>query len=100
MFLTTYEDGRANQSISDQDVLARASALGRTVLTLDRVDFKRLHRAHPEHWGMVICTVDPAPYWTSPKDLCGSAKGQRASSQLAGNCNKYPWLLKSSLLHH
>ena len=57
--LTANEDGKANQSISDEDVLARATALGRIVLTLDRLDFKRLHRHHPEHSGIVICTADP-----------------------------------------
>jgi predicted nuclease of predicted toxin-antitoxin system len=57
--LTAYEDGKANQSVSDQDVLARATALRRVVITLDRVDFKRLHRQHPEHSGIVICTEDP-----------------------------------------
>jgi predicted nuclease of predicted toxin-antitoxin system len=56
--LTALEDGRANQSIPDEDVLARAIELQRAVLTLDRVDFKRLHRQRPEHAGIIICTND------------------------------------------
>jgi predicted nuclease of predicted toxin-antitoxin system len=72
--LTAYEDGKANQAISDQDVLARATALRRIVLTMDRVDFKRLHRHHPDHSGIVICTADP--------DRIGQA--ERISNALQG----------------
>lgn len=57
--LTTFEDGRANQSIIDQDILARATELGRAVVTLNRLDFKRLHAHVREHAGIVICTEDP-----------------------------------------
>ncbi len=57
--LTALEDGRANQSIPDEEVLTRAVELQRAVLTLNRVDFKRLHRQHPEHTGIIICTNDP-----------------------------------------
>ena len=57
--LTALEDGRANQSITDKDVLARASAQGRALLTLNRLHFKRLHREMPSHAGIIICTEDP-----------------------------------------
>jgi predicted nuclease of predicted toxin-antitoxin system len=57
--LTAFEDGRANQSITDQAVLARASELGRAILTLNRRDFKRLHRQLPNHAGIIICKEDP-----------------------------------------
>jgi hypothetical protein len=57
--LTAFEDGRANQAISDEDLLARATEAGRAVLTLNRVDFKRLHQHHPDHAGIIICTEDP-----------------------------------------
>lgn len=57
--LTAVEDGRANQSIADEDLLVRATEAGRAVLTLNRVDFKRLHRQHPDHAGIIICTEDP-----------------------------------------
>jgi hypothetical protein len=57
--LTAFEDGRANQSITDQVILARATELGRAMMTLNRLDFKRLHFQMPEHDGIIICTEDP-----------------------------------------
>lgn len=57
--LTAFEDGRANQSITDRDLLVRATELGRAVLTLNRIDFKRLHREIPDHDGIIVCTEDP-----------------------------------------
>src|SRR5215208_312294 len=57
--ITAFEDGRANQAITDQELLARAIALGRAFLTLNRLDFKRLHLLTPNHLGIVICTEDP-----------------------------------------
>lgn len=57
--LTAFEDGRANQSISDLDILTRAIELGRAIVTLNRLDFKRLHARVPEHAGIIICTEDP-----------------------------------------
>jgi predicted nuclease of predicted toxin-antitoxin system len=56
--LTAFEDGKANQSITDQELLARATELSRAVLTLNRLDFKRLHRSAPNHSGIIICTED------------------------------------------
>lgn len=57
--LTAFEDGKAGLAISDELVLARATELNRVVLTLNRVDFKRLHYKTSEHAGIVICTEDP-----------------------------------------
>src|SRR5689334_22587676 len=57
--LTVLEDRRANQSITDPVILARATELGRAILTLNRLDFKRLHFQMPEHSGIIICTEDP-----------------------------------------
>jgi len=57
--LTAYEDGRANQSLTDHSVLSRAKELGRAILTLNRQDFKRLHIEVPDHAGIIICTEDP-----------------------------------------
>lgn len=56
--LTALEDGRANQSIPDSEVLSRAIGLGRMLLTINRKDFKRLHYQQPTHAGIVICTQD------------------------------------------
>jgi len=39
--LTAFEDGRANKSITDAELLERATQLDRVVLTLNRLDFKR-----------------------------------------------------------
>ena len=57
--LTAFEDGRANKSIADELVLARSTKLDRIVLTLNRIDFRRLHNSGQSHSGMILCTVDP-----------------------------------------
>jgi predicted nuclease of predicted toxin-antitoxin system len=57
--LTAFEDGRANQAIGDSDILARASELGRAIVTLNRRQYKRLHLLIPDHSGIIICTEDP-----------------------------------------
>jgi predicted nuclease of predicted toxin-antitoxin system len=45
--------------VPDVEILARAHADGRVVLTLNRRDFFRLHRERPDHSGIVACTFDP-----------------------------------------
>jgi hypothetical protein len=57
--LTAFEDGRPNQSITDSAFLARATETDRSLLTLNRIDFKRLYRHVPNHAGIIICTEDP-----------------------------------------
>jgi hypothetical protein len=57
--LTAGEAGLANQAVSDTAILEHATGEGRAVLTLNRWDFVRLHRDHPEHTGIVACTADP-----------------------------------------
>src|SRR5688572_13230849 len=56
--LTAHADGRAGLGIDDPDVLARATQLGRAVLTEDRKDYHRLHRRDPNHAGIITCTRD------------------------------------------
>lgn len=56
--LTAFEDGRANRRIPDEDVLRRATELGRMVLTINRRDFRLLHQSRIVHAGIVICTQD------------------------------------------
>lgn len=59
--LTSYEAGRANQRIPDDQVLEYAIAQNRAVLTLNRIDFIRLHqRTLGAHTGIVVCTRDDA----------------------------------------
>ncbi|MBX9581049.1 MAG: DUF5615 family PIN-like protein [Gemmataceae bacterium] len=56
--LTALADGRANQGIPDPLVLARATVLGRAVLTGNRQHYHRLHRRQPNHAGIVTYTDD------------------------------------------
>lgn len=56
--LTIQDDGLANQSTTDADVLDRATALGRAVLTNNRLHFHRLHRQTATHAGIVTYTDD------------------------------------------
>jgi predicted nuclease of predicted toxin-antitoxin system len=56
--LTVQEAGNANLKIPDDLVLEFARSNDRIVLTLNRKDFKRLHRSHPNHAGIIICTDD------------------------------------------
>jgi predicted nuclease of predicted toxin-antitoxin system len=54
--LTVQADGR--RSTPDPDILARAHALGRAVLTFNRRDFERLHRQGADHSGILSATHD------------------------------------------
>lgn len=54
--LTAQDDGRAGAP--DPDVLARAHALGRVVLSHNRRDFERLHRQGADHSGILTATHD------------------------------------------
>ena len=57
--LTSQEAGRANQMVPDDEVLKFASGQQRAVLTLNRLDFFRLHRStHGGHSGIIACTRD------------------------------------------
>ena len=56
--LTSYEAKKANQSIPDDDVLSFATEQERALLTINRRDFKTLHRKAEGHAGIIICTQD------------------------------------------
>ena len=56
--LTSYEAKKANQSIPDDDVLSFATEQERALLTINRRDFKVLHRKAEGHAGIIICTQD------------------------------------------
>jgi predicted nuclease of predicted toxin-antitoxin system len=56
--LTVQAAGNAGQKIPDDEVLAFATSQGRAVLTLNRDDFKQLHRSQPDHAGIINCTND------------------------------------------
>ncbi len=57
--VTLQETGEGGLSVPDDVVLARATAQGRAVLTMNRRHFMRLHREGAEHAGIVACTFDP-----------------------------------------
>ena len=57
--LTIQETGKAGQRIPDEEVLAFATTDNRTVLTLNRKHFIRLHNERPGHAGIIVCTFDP-----------------------------------------
>jgi predicted nuclease of predicted toxin-antitoxin system len=56
--LTSQESGRANQRVSDDQVLSFATSQNRAVVTLNRRDFIKLHHNIKPHAGIVVCTQD------------------------------------------
>ncbi|MBI3491124.1 MAG: DUF5615 family PIN-like protein [Acidobacteria bacterium] len=56
--VTLADIGKAGRALTDQAVLDLATADARCVLTLNRRDFARLHRASSDHAGIVVCTFD------------------------------------------
>ncbi len=56
--LTTEESGNSGLGIPDEDVLVFAVRDERAVLTRNWDDFRRLHRAQPNHFGIIICKED------------------------------------------
>lgn len=56
--LTVQEAGKANQRISDDEVLAFAINDDRAVITQNRKDFIQLHRMQPNHAGIIVCSDD------------------------------------------
>lgn len=57
--LTIQETGKAEQAFPDEAVLAFAVNEGRSVLTLNRKHFIRLHNEQPRHAGIIVCSFDP-----------------------------------------
>ena len=58
--LTSVDAGNANAAVSDAEVLAFATALGRILLSHNRRHFLTLHRRRTQdHPGMILCTFDP-----------------------------------------
>jgi Domain of unknown function (DUF5615) len=56
--VTVADAGRAGQALTDKAVLALAAADQRAVVTLNRKHFVRLHRAEPNHGGIIVCSLD------------------------------------------
>jgi predicted nuclease of predicted toxin-antitoxin system len=59
--LTVQEAGNGNLGIPDEQVLSFAISDNRAVVTINRYDFIRLHRANSEHCGIIVCTNDNDP---------------------------------------
>ena len=57
--LTSAESGRAGKAIPDEEVLQYAAKENRTLMTMNRLHFIRLHKQKPQHSGIIVCTVDP-----------------------------------------
>jgi hypothetical protein len=55
--LTAHEDNQ--RGVADLDILARAHALGRALLTHNRWHFEKLNRQGVPHRGIVSATQDP-----------------------------------------
>ena len=49
---TTRDAGKDGLAVPDAEVLAHAAREGRILLTLNRQDFKKLHRQNPAHAGI------------------------------------------------
>ncbi len=56
--LTTHEAGNSGRAIPDSEVLDFAVRTDRAVITLNRRDFIKLHRASDGHRGVIVCTED------------------------------------------
>lgn len=56
--LTVKEADKANQRISDDEVLFFSIDQNRAVLTQNRRDFIKLHQLQPDHAGIVVCSDD------------------------------------------
>ena len=56
--LTSYESGRSNQAIPDEEVLRFAFNQERTLVTLNRKHFIQLHKKRPDHAGIIVCSFD------------------------------------------
>lgn len=57
--LTIQETGKGDQQVPDEQVLEFARIETRTLLTLNRKHFIRLHQQQPDHCGIIVCTFDP-----------------------------------------
>jgi hypothetical protein len=56
--LTADEADNAGKAVTDLEVLAFAVAGRRSVLTINRKHFVRLHSESPNHEGIIVCSFD------------------------------------------
>ena len=55
---TSMGAGHAGLAISDESVLDHAVSEGRSVVTLNRRHFVKLHAERPDHRGIIVCSLD------------------------------------------
>lgn len=53
------ESDKAGTRWPDEEVFHEAQRQGRVLLTMNRRHFLTLHRSHPRHNGMMLCTQNP-----------------------------------------
>jgi hypothetical protein len=75
--LTIQETGKAGEAVKDEVLLEYALADDRSLLTLNRKHFIRLHGERPEHNGIIVCTVDA--------DAIGQAARIHAAIEASGD---------------
>lgn len=56
--VTVGDAGKAGQALADKAILELAVADRRSVGTLNRRHFARLHAADPDHAGIIVCSLD------------------------------------------
>ena len=75
--LTVLESGKAGMAETDETVLAYARSETRSVLTLNRKHFVRLHSELSEHEGIIVCSFD--------SDFSGQARRIDAAMESEGD---------------
>lgn len=58
--VTTSDAGNAGKAMPDEAVLAFATAENRILITLNRKHFIRHHSLNSDHYGIIVCTIDPS----------------------------------------
>jgi Domain of unknown function (DUF5615) len=58
--VTSLENGNAGRAVPDPEVLAFAVSEQSVLVTLNRRHFIRLHHGNSSHFGIIVCTFDPA----------------------------------------
>lgn len=85
--LTIQETGKANQAVSDEDVLAFANERQRILLTLNRRHFIKLHNKRQPHAGILACTFDP-DFSAFAKRIDSALKDEKVVSQKVIRINR------------
>ena len=87
--LTIQETGKANQAMSDEDVLAFANDKQRILLTLNRRHFIKLHNKRQPHAGILACTYDP-DFLGFEKRIHNAIQAEDSLSQKVVRINRPP----------